>query len=295
MMKNPEHTGFPLNGSRQWRALVQPCGAYLFLCLVGIVMIYPLLWLVFASFKNNPELFSSLDLLPKEYVWSAYLDGWRGAGQYTYTTFFSNSLKMVGWTVLFTLISSVLVAYGFSRFDFPLKKFLFMLMISTLMLPNAVIIIPRYILFKHFGWLDSYLPFIAPAMFGCYPFFIFMLIQFFRGLPKELDESAEIDGCNPFTVLIRILLPLSKPALFAAGIFQFMWTWNDFFNSLIYINSIRKFTVSLALRMAIDTTGGVAWNQIFAMSVVAVLPLVLIFFFTQKYFVEGIATTGLKG
>jgi oligogalacturonide transport system permease protein len=132
-------------------------------------------------------------------------------------------------------------------------------------------------------------------MFGCYPFFIFMLIQFFRGLPKELDESAEIDGCNPFTVLIRILLPLSKPALFAAGIFQFMWTWNDFFNSLIYINSIRKFTVSLALRMAIDTTGGVAWNQIFAMSVVAVLPLVLIFFFTQKYFVEGIATTGLKG
>ena len=268
---------------------------YLFLCGVGMIMVYPLVWLFFASFKENPELFSSLRLLPRNFVWSAYPDGWQGAGQYTYTTFFGNSLWMVGWTVLFTLVSSVLVAYGFARFDFPLKKFLFMLMISTLMLPNAVIIIPRYILFKNFGWLDGYLPFIVPAAFACYPFFIFMLTQFFRGLPKELDESAELDGCNPLMTLTHIVMPLSKPALFSAGIFQFMWTWNDFLNSLIYINSIRKFTVSLALRMAIDTAGGVAWNQIFAMSVLAVLPLVLIFFFAQKYFVEGIATTGLKG
>jgi oligogalacturonide transport system permease protein len=294
-MKTPKVSSGHQNQRKGSAGWMRQCWAYIFLCLAGLVMVYPLLWLVFATFKTNPELFSSLDLLPKEYVWSAYGDGWRSAGQYTYTTFFANSLNMVGWTVLFTVIASVLVAYGFSRFDFPFKKFLFMLMISTLMLPNAVIIIPRYILFRNFGWLDSYLPFIVPAAFGCYPFFIFMLIQFFRGLPKELDESAEIDGCNPFTVLVRILLPLSKPALFSAGIFQFMWTWNDFFNSLIYINSIRKYTVSLALRMAIDTSGGVAWNQIFAMSVVAVMPLVLLFFFAQKYFVEGIATTGLKG
>jgi oligogalacturonide transport system permease protein len=270
-------------------------GAYVFLSLVGLVMVYPLLWLFFASFKVNSELFSSMNLLPKVLVWSTYQDGWQGVGQYTYTTFFGNSLWMVGWTVIFTLVSSVFVAYGFSRFQFPFKKLLFSLMISTLMLPNAVIIIPRYILFRKFGWLDGYLPFIVPAIFACYPFFVFMMIQFFRGLPKELDESAELDGCNPLRILTRILLPLSKPALFSAAIFQFIWIWNDFFNSLIYINSIRKFTVSLALRMAIDTTGGVSWNQIFAMSVVAVMPLVLIFFFAQKYFVEGIATTGLKG
>ncbi len=268
---------------------------YLLLGAIGIIMVYPLLWLFFASFKGNMELFSSIQLLPKDIVWSSYGEGWQGTGQYTYTRFFGNSLWMVGWTVLFTLVSSVLVAYGFSRFNFPLKKILFMLMISTLMLPNAVIIIPRYILFKNFGWLDSYLPFIVPAIFACYPFFIFMLIQFFRGLPVELDESAELDGCNPLMVLTHILLPLSKPALFSAGIFQFMWTWNDFFNSLIYINSIRKYPISLALRMAIDTTGGVSWNQIFAMSVLAVTPLILLFFFAQKYFVEGIATTGLKG
>jgi oligogalacturonide transport system permease protein len=270
-------------------------GVYFFLCLIGIVMVYPLIWLFLASFKTNTELFTSLSLFPKQFVWTSYIDGWNGIGQYSFATFLGNTFNLVGWTVFFTVISSVIVAYGFARFEFPFKKFLFMLMISTLMLPNTVIIIPRYILFKNFGWLDSYLPFIVPAIFASYPFFIFMMVQFFRGLPKELDESAAIDGCNPLMILIKIFLPLSKPALFSAAIFQFIWTWNDFFNALIYINSVSKYTVSLALRMAIDTTGGVNWNQILAMSIVTILPLVLLFFFAQKYFVEGIATTGLKG
>lgn len=269
--------------------------AYGFLGLVGLFMVYPLIWLFFASFKTNMELFSSLKLFPKEFIWSSYREGWYGIGQYRFDRFFGNTFALVGWTVLFTISSSVLVAYGFARFKFPLKKFFFALMLSTLMLPNAVIIIPRYMLFTRLGWLDSYLPFIVPAAFAGYPFFIFMLVQFFRGLPKELDESAAIDGCNPLMILVQILMPLAKPALFSATIFQFIWTWNDFFNALIYINSIRKFTVSLALRMAIDTTGGVSWNQILAMSIVTILPLVAIFFFAQKYFVEGIATTGLKG
>jgi oligogalacturonide transport system permease protein len=198
--------------------------------------------------------------------------------------------------VIFTVFFSAAVAYGFARFQFPLKKVLFALMISTLMLPQAVIIIPRYLIFRNLGWLDSYWPFIVPAIFACYPFFIFMMVQFIRGLPRELDESAVMDGCNPFTTLVRILLPLCKPALFSAAIFQFIWTWNDFFNSLIFINSVKNYTVSLALRMTIDSTGGtVAWNQIMAMSVLAVLPPVLIFFIFQRYFVEGIATTGIKG
>jgi oligogalacturonide transport system permease protein len=167
-------------------------------------------------------------------------------------------------------------------------------MLSTLMLPNAVIIIPRYILFNSLDWLDSYLPFIIPAIFATNSFFIFMLVQFLRGIPKELDESAVIDGCNSFMILARILLPLSKPALFSAAIFQFIWTWNDFFNVLIYVNSIKKYTVSLGLRMALDIQAAVNWNQVMAMSVVAIVPPVLVFFFSQKHFVEGIATTGIK-
>lgn len=266
------------------------------LTVFGLLMIYPLIWLFFSSFKTNADLFGSLDLLPETFVWDAYGKGWAGTGQYSYGTFFSNTLLMVVPTVVFTVLSSAIVAYGFARFQFPLKNPLFALMISTLMLPQAVIIIPRYLIFKNLGWLDSYLPFVVPAIFACYPFFVFMLVQFFRGLPRELDESAVVDGCNPFTILTRILLPLCKPALFSAAIFQFIWTWNDFFNSLIFINSVKKYTVSLALRMTIDSTGGtVAWNQIMAMSVLAILPPLLIFFFFQRYFVEGIATTGIKG
>ncbi|NLW55256.1 MAG: carbohydrate ABC transporter permease [Firmicutes bacterium] len=268
---------------------------YMFLTILGIVMIYPLLWLISSSFRTNQEIFTSMGLIPKQIITDSYVKGWRGSGQYSYGVFFLNTFKLVIPTVLFTLISSVLVAYGFARFKFPLKKFLFAMMISTLMLPNAVIIIPRYILYRNLGWLDSYLPFTIPALFATYSFFIFMLVQFIRGIPRELDESARIDGCNSFDILVRIIIPLSKPALFSAGIFQFIWRWNDFLNVLIYITSVRKYTLSLALRMSMDITDSVAWNQLMAMSVLTMVPPILIFFFAQKYFVEGIATTGLKG
>ncbi len=268
---------------------------YVFLTLLGIFMVYPLLWLLSSSFKSNQDIFISMRLIPKKIVFDSYIKGWQGTGQYTYGVFFKNTFKLVVPTVLFTLISSVLVAYGFARFQFPFKKLLFKLMIATLMLPNAVIIIPRYILYRDLGWLDSYLPFTVPALFATYSFFIFMLVQFIRGIPRELDESAFIDGCNSFDILVKIILPLAKPALFSAGIFQFIWRWNDFFNVLVYINSVSKYTLSLALRMSIDITQSVEWNQLMAMSVLTMVPPILIFFFAQKYFVEGIATTGLKG
>lgn len=268
---------------------------YLFLTLLGVVMVYPLLWLFASSIKPNQDIFLSMGLIPSKVVLDSYIKGWQGTGQYTYGVFFWNTFKMVVPTVAFTLISSVLVAYGFARFDFPLKKILFTLMLSTLMLPESVIIIPRYMLFRDLNWLDSYLPFTIPALFGTFSFFIFMLVQFIRGIPRELDESAFIDGCNSFDILVKIILPLSKPALFSAGIFQFIWRWNDFFNVLVYINSVSKYTLSLALRMSIDITQSVEWNQIMAMSVVTMIPPILVFFFAQKYFVEGIATTGLKG
>lgn len=268
---------------------------YVFLLAVGFIMVYPLIWLFFSSFKPNDEIFGSIKLLPTHVIWDSYLNGWKGSGQFSFSVFFFNSFKLVVPTVIFTILSSTFVAYGFARFNFPLKKTLFLLMISTLMLPNAVLIIPRYIQFKGLGWLNTYNTFTVPALLACYPFFIYMLVQFFRGVPRELDESAKIDGCNSFTILVRILLPLSGPALISAALFQFIWTWNDFFNSLIYINSVKKFTVTLGLRMSLDNAATANWNEILAMSMVAMLPCVLLFFFSQKYFVEGIATTGLKG
>jgi oligogalacturonide transport system permease protein len=269
--------------------------AYLFLIAFGFIMIYPLIWLFFSSFKPNEEIFGSINLFPKKIIWDSFINGWKGSVQFSFSVFFINSFKLVIPVVFFTLISSILVAYGFARFTFPFRNILFGLMISTLMLPHAVIIIPRYLIFKNLGWINSYLPFTIPALFACYPFFVFMLVQFFRGIPKELDESAIIDGCNSFKILTHIILPLSKPALFSVGIFQFIWTWNDFFNSLIFINSVKKFTIPLGLRMSLDVTSSANWNEILAMSMVSIIPCVLIFFFAQRYFVEGIATTGLKG
>lgn len=269
---------------------------YIFLILFGIVIVYPLIWLFLASFKTNEEIFGVANsFLPANFSWKAYIDGWKGSGQFTYGDFFINTFKLVIPTVLFTVASSILVGYGFARFKFPFKNVLFAIMISTLMLPNAVIIIPRYILFKKLGWLDSYYPFIVPAIFACYPFFVFLMVQFFRGLPKDLDESAHLDGCNSFKILTKILLPLCKPAVFSVALFQFIWTWNDFFNSLIFINSIKKYTLMLGLRMSLDAQAAVNWDQIMAMAIVTIVPSIVLFFFSQKYFVEGIATTGLKG
>lgn len=268
--------------------------SYVILIVLAYVMIYPLLWMVGASFKSNAEIFSTVGLLPKEPVFGAFKAGWEGTGRYGFSTYLVNSFELVLPTVLFTVISGVLIGYGFARFDFPLKKFWFAIMLSTLMLPSTVIIIPRYIYFKQLGWLDSYMPFWIPALLGCTTFFNYMFIQFFRGLPLELDESAKLDGCNSFRILIQILLPLCKSAIFSAIVFQFVWIWNDFLNTLIYVSSVVKYPVSLGLRMSMDIATEFDWNQIMAMSLISILPPVIIFFAAQKYFVEGIATTGMK-
>ena len=269
--------------------------SYLVIAVIGLVLLYPILWMFFAAFKTNDEIFGSTKLLATHYSFQNFIDGWRGSGTMTYAVYFWNTFRLVIPVTLLTLVSSTLVAYGFARFNFPFKKALFSLLIATLMLPNAVIIIPRYTLFAKFGWIDTYIPFYALAVLACYPFFIFMLVQFLRGIPRDLDESAYIDGCGTFRTLMQIILPLMKPSLFSAALFQFMWTYNDYFNSLIFINSGKKYTVSLALRLSLDSESVINWGKIMATSFVVVLPLILLFFMAQKYFVEGIATSGLKG
>jgi len=265
----------------------------------SLIMIYPLLWMLFATFKQNAEIFGSSRILPEKFPFdnpfAAYKAGWNGLTEIGFSDFYWNTIVMTVPTVLFTIISCSLVAYGFARFNFPSKKLWFAVMLSTLMLPNAVIVIPRYLLFNKLGWLNTYLPFIVPALFACFPFFIFMLVQFIRGIPRELDESAKMDGCSAGGILFKVLLPVMKPALFSAGLFQFMWTWNEFFDVLIYVNSVEKYPLALGLRISMDTASDVQWNVVMAMGLLSVLPLVLIFFFAQRYFVEGIATTGLKG
>ena len=250
---------------------------YILIVLVGIIMVYPLLWMIMASFKTNSEIFGSVKLLPKSFSLDSFIEGWKGTGQYTYGTYFLNTIILVVPTTLFTVLSSAIVAYGFSRFRFPGKKILLGVLIATLMLPSTVVIIPRYTLYNSLGWLDTYLPFYVPALLACNAFFVYMLIQFIRGIPRELDEAAYIDGCGSFKTFSTILLPLMKPALFSAGLFQFLWTYNDFFNSLIYINSVNKYPISLALRTAIDADANIQWNEIMAMSVVSVLPLIVLY------------------
>ena len=226
---------------------------------------------------------------------TSWRDGWYGVGTLHFDTFIKNSILVVVPNVLFTILSCTLTAYGFARFRFVGKKIFFMLMLSLLMLPNAVIQVPTYILFRDFGWLNSYKPLIVPSLFASSSFLIFMLVQFFRGIPKDLDEAAIIDGCSSMGILVRILVPLCLPAMVSAGLFQFLWTWNDYFHPMLYLNSTNLYTVSLGLRMSLDATTGVQWNNIMAMSTLSILPCVVLFFCLQKHFVEGIAAGGLKG
>lgn len=269
--------------------------SYLLIAVIGVVLLYPIIWMFFAAFKTNEEIYGSIALLPKTFRWQNFVDGWKASGVYTYAHYFKNTFLLVVPMTAFTLISSTLTAYGFQRFNFRGKKILFAIMIALLMLPGSVLMIPRYSMYTKLGWVNTYLPFYVPSMLACNSFFIYMLVQFLHGIPKELDESAEIDGCNSFRTLVQILLPLMKPALFSAGLFQFMWAYNEYLNQLIYINSGEKYTVSLALRLSLDAEAVVNWGKIMAISFIAVVPLMILFFAAQKYFVEGIATSGLKG
>lgn len=269
---------------------------YLALVLGALVMLYPILWLFGASFKSNSEIFQSIWFVPNQLDFTPYIEGWKTSSQYTFFTYFMNSFLIVIPKVILTLISCTLAAYGFSRFDFPLKKVFFPIMIGTLFLPGIVTRIPLYIFWKNLNLLDSYIPLIANSAFACDTFFVYMLVQFFRSVPKELDEAARIDGCNSFMTLLRVLVPILKPSLITAGLFQFIWTFTDFQGPLIYISSVEKYPVSLALRMALDTTSAdFSWNKNIAMSIIGLIPSILIYFSAQKHFIGGSTAGGVKG
>ncbi|SMX46001.1 carbohydrate ABC transporter permease [Actibacterium lipolyticum] len=268
---------------------------YTVLAVVGLMMIYPLIWMIGASFKTNAEMFSSPSFWPKEATVQGYIDGWKTSTPYTFGHFFLNSLWIIIPKVIGTAVSCTLVAYGFARFEFPGKKILFATVIATLLLPNVVTRIPQYLLFRDIGWLDSFLPLWVPSALAGDAFFVFMVIQFLRAIPRDMEEAARVDGATTLQTLIYIVVPMLMPALISVCLFQFMWTMNDFLGPLIYISSVEKYPVSLALKLSIDTTEAFAWNQILAMSVLTLAPSLTVFFLAQKYFIEGISTGGVKG
>ena len=265
-------------------------------CVLGFFMIYPLLWLLSSSFKSNDTMFTdAYSLIPK--VWDAaanYKSGFEGVGGVPFTTFLGNTVFVTVIGTFGCVFISLLAAYAFTRIRFKGSNFLFGCVMMTMMIPPQVMVVPQYIILKKMNLIDTRVALIMPWFFGG-AFFIFLLVQFFRGIPKELDEAAKIDGCGIQGTLFRILVPVVKPALVTASIFAFYWIWQDFFQPLIFMSTTKKFTISLALNMYLDPNSYNNYGGLFAMSVISLLPVLVFFIIFQKYLVDGIAMDGIKG
>ncbi|MBU1304458.1 MAG: carbohydrate ABC transporter permease [Alphaproteobacteria bacterium] len=259
----------------------------------SICMLYPLLWLLAASFRPENEIFTSASIIPSSWSIDSYIRGWNGL-RTGFGTFFTNSFIISGLSVVGNVLACSMAAFAFARLEFKGKSFWFAMMLMTLMLPYQVTLIPQYVLFRSLGWVNTFLPLVVPKFLAADGFFIFLMVQFFRGLPKELDEAAQMDGCSPWRIYWKIILPLSTPVLATAAIFTFIWTWDDFFGPLIYLSEMKSYTVMLGLRTFTDSTGESDFGGLFAMSVLSLVPIFLFFLFFQRLLIEGIATTGMK-
>ena len=288
------------------RTIIRHTLTHVFIIALGLLMIYPVLWMVISSFKPNNMIFSDPGLIPKAVTIENYISGWKGYAGTSFGRFFVNSLLMCVGAIIGNLISCTMAAYAFSRLKFAGRSFWFAVMMITLMLPGHVTTVPRYILFNTFGWVGanlpiigsagSLLPILVPKFLATDAFFVFLLVQFIRSLPKELDEAATIDGCSSIGVFLRIILPNTGPALVTTALFTFLWTWDDFMNHLLYLTNPPIFSVSRALRTFVGDAGAVVnWGGALAMSTLSMIPAFILFFSLQKYFVQGIATTGIKG
>lgn len=258
-------------------------------------MVYPILWMFFSSFKPEGDIFSSSNLLPKTWTFSHYLGGFDGSSGMNFGPMFFHSFLISIVVVIGSVFSSALTGFAFARLKFAPRRFFIGFMLGTMMLPAQVVMLPQYIMFHKLNLVNSYIPLMLPSFLGTTPFFIYLMVQFIRGIPKELDEAALIDGCSTFRLFRSVIMPLALPAIITTSIFAFYWTWNDFFGQLIYLNNPKLFTVSVGLNMFMDNIGNTQWGDLFAMSIVSVIPVFIIFLIFQRYLVEGIATHGLKG
>ena len=272
---------------------------YFVLIAVGFIMIYPLLWMIGATFKSNAEIFSGIGFIPK----NPTLEGYKLAvtqnygGDINIWRAMLNTYSFVFPKVIFTVISSVIAAYGFSRFKFKGRDILFSIMISTLFLPQVVLNVPQYLMYNTFGWIDSpwYLPLWVPSLFATETYFVYQQVQFMRSIPHDLDEAAAIDGCGPVKTLYKIICPMLSPSLVACGLFQFMWSCNDFMGPLLYVSTPRKYPMSIFVKLSMDADNGFSWNRILALSLISIIPQLIVFFAAQDSFIDGIAAGSVKG
>jgi multiple sugar transport system permease protein len=260
-----------------------------------LIVIYPVLWMLGTSFKSATEVISSIRPWPVHPILRNYPDGWTANPNVTFGRFFLNSLIVATGVVVGNLVGCSLTAYAFARLRFRLRTAFFAVSVATILLPYHVLIIPQYVIFKQFGWINTFLPLIVPKFLATDAFFVFLIVQFMRGIPRELDEAASLDGCGPFRTYWRIVLPLSRPALVTTAIFSFIWAWNDFFPQLIYLNDTDKFTVPRGLSLFVDQTSATSYGPMMAMSMLSTVPVLLFFLGFQRLLVEGAVTTGLKG
>jgi multiple sugar transport system permease protein len=267
--------------------------AHVVLIACALIMLYPLLWMLSSSFKPTENIFSETGLIPSVVTAQNYPEGWTALPR-DFGHYILNSLVVVVGSIVGNLLACSLAAYAFARLDFRFKKLWFGIMLATIMLPIHVVIVPQYVMFSQIGWINTYWPLIVPKLLATDGFFIFLMVQFVRGIPTELDEAARIDGCGHFSIFWRIILPLSTPALATTAIFTFIWTWNDFFSQLIFLTDPNMYTVPVALRTFVDATSQTPWGPVFAMSIISLAPVFGFFLAGQRYLVRGIATTGLK-
>ena len=272
---------------------------YFLLLLVGVIMIYPLVWMVGATFKSNAEIFAGIGFLTANPTLQGYIDAvtQNYGGDISIWRAFINTYSFVIPKVIFTVISSVIAAYGFSRFKFKGRDMLFGIMISTLFLPQVVLNVPQYLMYNSFGWINSpfYLPLWVPTLFATETYFVYQLVQFMRSIPHDLDEAAAIDGCGPVKILYKIIAPMLSPSLVACGLFQFMWSCNDYMGPLLYVQTPSKYPMSIFVKLSMDADSGFNWNRILALSLISIIPQLVVFFCAQDAFIDGISAGAVKG
>ncbi len=274
----------------RWRSII----VHACLILGALLMIYPLLWLASSSLKPANLIFSDLSLWPARIRLQNYVEGWRGAAL-PFSAFFLNSFFVSGLAVIGNVIACSMVAYAFARLNFIFKRTLFALMMLTIMLPLHATLIPQYALFYNLGWVNTFLPLTVPKFLAVDSFFIFLMVQFIRGIPRELDEAATIDGAGPVRIYWSVILPLLTPALVTTAVFSFIWTYEDFLSPLVYLTSMNLYTVPQGLSLLMSSKGASSWGPLLAMSLLSLVPLLVLFFIFQRRLIEGIATSGLKG
>ncbi|WP_328992847.1 carbohydrate ABC transporter permease [Kribbella sp. NBC_01245] len=279
--------------TRPTRRRLKPVLKHVLLIVTAVLMLYPVVWMVVSSLRPSDEIFREPGILLENLETGNYPTGWN-ALQHPFGHYLVNSVIVALGTIIGNLVSCSMAAYAFARLEFRGKKLWFAIMLMTIMLPIHVVIVPQYILFSQVGWVNTFLPLIVPKLLATDAFFVFLMVQFIRGIPRELDDAALIDGCGRAGIFTRIILPLMVPALATTTIFTFIWTWNDFFSQLIYLTDPTKYTVPVALRAFVDSTATSSWGSLFAMSVVSLLPVFLAFLVGQRFLVKGISTTGGK-